>query len=262
MKTLCSARLFALVACTTFAALSFSAVAEAHKGGGGGGMSSHCSSGSSCHTPCSSGSSCHAPCSSGSCCRPSCNSWCGNFCSSYCPSYCSSYCPSYCNYTPTYCQPVSYCQPVIVLPAADLLRAGDDLQLRACHDVSAGDHVPSVHRVRAPVQHVLPAGTDLQLPDLLDALLPADVLPADLQLPDVPAVVLPVVQHELLLPVVLRLKLLSVDLQHGRRLLPLGRQLPSVGRLPPIGQLLERSSFGRLQLDDGEHGPRWTAVVV
>jgi hypothetical protein len=97
-----------------------------------------------------------------------------------------------------------------VLPADDLLRAGSDLQLHAGHDLPTGDDLPGLHRVRPPVQHELRADDDLQLLDLLDAL-----LPADLQLPHL--------QHVELLPadLLLELQLLAFLLQLVQQLLPL-----------------------------------------
>jgi hypothetical protein len=101
--------------------------------------------------------------------------------------------------------PASFVLPADhVLPAADLLRAGHDLQLHS------GDDLPGLHRVRPPVQHLLPA-------DLLDALLPADLqllellpaelLPADLQSLELqPAFLLQLVQQRLV-PQLLQLQL-------------------------------------------------------
>ncbi len=92
MNAFRSTRMFALVACTTVVALSFSAAAQANGG-------------NSCHGSSRSFGSCHS--SYGSYC-PSYSSYCPSY-SSYCPSY-SSYCPSYCSYPVSYCQP-TYCAP-------------------------------------------------------------------------------------------------------------------------------------------------------
>ena len=215
-------RLFALVACTTIAALSIAAAAEAHNGGSCKGSSG------SCHrSHVAPRAVLHAATSAARLAAAIARAIAARIAITA-PATAALTAPRTVHLLAT--ASPDLLRAGDLLPAADLLPASHDLQLRASDDVSA------VHRVRAGLQHLLRASSDLcsdlhvhpdvQLcSDLLDALLPADLQLPHLQLQHVlvPAVLLPLVQHELLS--VVRIELLSF----GRWLLPI-RKLPSFER--------------------------------